>query len=316
MGTVLPVCTASNRAAAAGSRDTQRLLNQRRRLPSSRTPQPRSPYYRQVAERWVEVAAGVYVRRWVELDLSLGLVVGTRACLVVDTGTDGVLGRRWARLVREVTSVPWQVAVTHAHFDHCFGTAAFLPCPVWARPECAAALAATGDAQRAEWAGYYRRQGRPGMARRVAAVEPVLPDQLVSGVAELDLGGRRVRLLAVPKAHTDHDMIVALPEDGVVFAGDLVEQGAPPSFGDAYPAGWPAALDAVLATGAGTVVPGHGVPVGRDFVVGQREELALVAELCRAVAAGEMDRAEAVSRSPYPEGVTVEALAREDGAHD
>jgi glyoxylase-like metal-dependent hydrolase (beta-lactamase superfamily II) len=269
-----------------------------------------------VADGWVEVAADVYVRRWGELDLSLGLVVGGRGCLVVDTGTDGVQGRRWAGLVRQVTGVPWQVAVTHAHFDHCFGTAAFLPCPVWARPECAAALAATGGAQRAEWAGYYRRHGRPGMARRVAAVEPVVPDRLVVGVTELELGGRRVRLVPVVKAHTDHDMFVELPDDGVVFAGDLVEQGAPPSFGDAYPGSWPAALDAVLATGAGTVVPGHGVPVGRDFVVAQRDELATVAGLGRAVAAGELSRAEAVNRSPYPEGVTVEALAREDGAHD
>lgn len=269
-----------------------------------------------MSDGWVEVAAGTYVRRWAELDLSLGLVVGARACLVVDTGTDAVQGARWAALVRRVSPLPWQVALTHAHFDHCFGTVAFLPCPVWARPGCAAALAATAAGQRAEWSGYYRRLGRTQLAERVANVEPVPPDRLVTGTTELDLGGRLARLVPVAPAHTDHDMIVHVPDVGVVFAGDLVEVGAPPSFGDAYPASWPDAVDAVLATGATTVVPGHGVPVGRDFVAAQRQELATVAGLCRAVAAGELSPAQARRRSPYPEGTTDEALAREDGAHD
>ena len=72
------------------------------------------------------------------------------------------------------------------------------------------------------------------------------------------------------------------PEADVLFAGDLVEQGAPPSFGDAYPLDWPATLGQLLDLAAdGHVVPGHGEVVERDFVAAQLGEIAFLAELAR-----------------------------------
>jgi glyoxylase-like metal-dependent hydrolase (beta-lactamase superfamily II) len=66
-----------------------------------------------------------------------------------------------------------------------------------------------------------------------------------------------------------------VPDAAVVFAGDLVEQGAPPSIGpDAHPSDWPSALDAILALNPAVVVPGHGDPVDAGFVRRQRDELA------------------------------------------
>lgn len=260
--------------------------------------------------RWTEVADGVLVRRYQELDLSLGLVVGADSCLVVDTGGDAGQGAELARAVREVTSLPWQVALTHSHFDHSFGTEAFAPCAVWAHRRCRADLAATAGAQRELWARHYRERDEADVADRIAAVRPVLPDRLVDDRAELDLGGRLVELLHLGPAHTDHDLVVHVPDAGVVFAGDLVEHGAPPQFGDAFPQAWPGALDGVLALGAPIVLPGHGDPVDRAFVRGQRVELETVAELCRQVAGGAITVREAVGRSPYPEEVTLAALAR------
>jgi glyoxylase-like metal-dependent hydrolase (beta-lactamase superfamily II) len=59
-----------------------------------------------------------------------------------------------------------------------------------------------------------------------------------------------------------------------VFAGDLVEQGAPPSVGpDSDLPAWPATLDALLALAPRVVVPGHGDPVDAAFVSEQRGEL-------------------------------------------
>ncbi|MFJ3405960.1 MBL fold metallo-hydrolase [Promicromonospora sp. NPDC090134] len=260
--------------------------------------------------RWVEVADGVLVRRYAELDLSVGLVVGGESCLVVDTGGDAGQGAELAAAVREVTPLPWQVVLTHSHFDHSFGTEAFAPCAVWAHRRCRADLVATGDRQRETWARRYRERGEPEVADRIAAVRLVLPDRLVDEGAELDLGGRRVGLRHLGPAHSDHDLVVHVPDADVVFAGDLVEHGAPPQFGDAFPQGWPAALDGVLALGAATVLPGHGDPVDRDFVRAQRAELALVAELCREVAAGRLGRAQALARSPYPAEFMAAALAR------
>ncbi|GII65000.1 MBL fold metallo-hydrolase [Sphaerisporangium krabiense] len=260
--------------------------------------------------RWIEVADQVWVRRHTELDLSLGLVVGERACLVVDTGADERQGAGFAAAVRELTGLPWSVVLTHAHFDHAFGTAAFAGAAVWAHPGCRAELAGGAREQRTTWAAYYRAKGDPEAAARIEAARIVPPDRPVEDTAEIDLGGRVVRLLHPGPGHTGHDLVAHVPDAAVLFAGDLVEQGAPPSFDDSRPAAWPAAVDRLLDLGARTVVPGHGEPVDAAFVTRQRHQLAEVAALCRAVAAGEMTADDALARSPYPAEFTTEALRR------
>jgi glyoxylase-like metal-dependent hydrolase (beta-lactamase superfamily II) len=107
-------------------------------------------------------------------------------------------------------------------------------------------------------------------------------------------------------------VVVHLPDEGVLFAGDLVEQGAPPAIGrDAYPLDWPSTMDALLALGPKVIVPGHGETVDPAFVTGQRDELAAVAALYRAVRAGELSVEDAVARSPYPESYTRPAFSAE-----
>jgi glyoxylase-like metal-dependent hydrolase (beta-lactamase superfamily II) len=248
--------------------------------------------------RWVEVGDGVLARRYAELDLTVGLVLGAERALVVDTRGDARQGAELAAAVQVISTQPLAVAITHAHFDHCFGTAAFAPAPVYALPRCRAVLAATASAQRSRWAAYYRERGDPDTAGALAATEPPLPD--VDAPAVLDLGGRSVQLLHLGRGHTDHDLVVAVPDAGVVFAGDLVEQGAPPDLEDAVVPEWPATLDALLALRPRTVVPGHGDPVDPAFVAGQRAELAEVGALHAAVARGSLSAAEAARRSPYP----------------
>ncbi|WP_431902595.1 MBL fold metallo-hydrolase [Amycolatopsis thermoflava] len=220
---------------------------------------------------WFELADGVHARRYEHLDQTLGLVVGAERCLVIDTGCDEVHGAAFAAEIREITALPWVVVITHAHFDHHFGTAAFLPCPVWAHERCRDALIREGESDRAAWVR--RLAGKPE-AERLAAARLVLPDHLLTHSVQLDLGGRTVELVHPGVAHTDHDVAVHVPDAGVLFAGDLVEQGAPPSIGpDAHPAHWPSALDRLLALDPATIVPGHGDPVGPDFVAAQRDEL-------------------------------------------
>ena len=63
---------------------------------------------------------------------------------------------------------------------------------------------------------------------------------------------------------------------------------------------WPATLDTLLALRPDVVVPGHGDPVDRAFVATRRAELAEVAVLHAAIAAGRIDAATAARRSPYP----------------
>jgi glyoxylase-like metal-dependent hydrolase (beta-lactamase superfamily II) len=265
--------------------------------------------------RWAELGDGVLVRRYTELDLSIGLIVGEDACLVVDTRGDLVQGAELAAAVREVTPVPWTVVLTHAHWDHSFGTGAFLPAAVWAHEECVADLRREGAEQRERVAAMYIDLGRPADAAHVAEVEIVLPDQVLRDRAELTVGGRAVVLAHFGPGHTDNDIVVQVPDAGVVFAGDLVEQGAPPSFGDSYPLAWPAAVDGILGLAPEVISPGHGEPVDVGFVAAQQAELALVARLCTDVITGDSDRHTALRRSPYPAGVFDAALQRVKASH-
>ena len=175
---------------------------------------------------------------------------------------------------------------THAHYDHCFGNAAFRPAPVWGSRGCAADLAATGEQQRAAVvAGAARARADRRTADLVTAAPIDPPDHLVDDVAVLDVGGREVALRFLGRGHTDHDLVVEVEttgDDTVVFAGDLVEEGAPPAFEDAYPAEWPATLGRLHALARGPVVPGHGAVVDAAFVGAQREELLAVLTALRA----------------------------------
>lgn len=261
--------------------------------------------------RWLEVGDGVLVRRYAELDLSIGLVIGSTGCLVVDSRGDESQGAELAAAVRQVIALPWVVVVTHAHFDHCFGTAALRPCPVWAHPRCVRALATDSERYRRDWVQRYREMGRPELAGALAAARLVLPEPLDGDRVELSIGGRPLVLTHLGRGHTDHDLLVHVPDAGVLFTGDLVESGAPPAIGDdAYPLEWPGTLTAALdLLGLGTAVPGHGDPVDRESVARQRDELAALAGLVSAVRDGELGIDEALQRSPYAAGTTRDALA-------
>ncbi|SFS94205.1 MBL fold metallo-hydrolase [Saccharopolyspora flava] len=251
---------------------------------------------------WIELASGVFARRHAELDLTTGLVVGDEAALVIDTRGDHRQGAELAEAVRAITRLPLRIALTHGHFDHCFGTSAFLPAPVWAHARLPEFLADTADDQRERWVSHYREQGDADTADALAASTPAPPDHLVTDTAALDLGGREVHLHHFGPGHTDHDLVAHVPDAAVVFAGDLVEQGAPPDFEDAHPLHWPSTVDSLLALNPTTVVPGHGLPVTAEFARGQSADLARLADVCR----GRTSPRE----SPFPPETTRSALAR------
>jgi glyoxylase-like metal-dependent hydrolase (beta-lactamase superfamily II) len=224
------------------------------------------------------------------LDLNCGLVVGDDACLVVDTRSHLDEAADLIAAVRAVTPHPWTVVNTHAHYDHCFGNVAFRPAPVWGSRGCAADLVARGEQQRAALVREFREAGDDRAANLAAQVPLDPPDHLVDDVAALDIGGREVVLRFLGRGHTDHDLVVEVEcpgEKTVLFAGDLVEEGAPPAFEDAHPADWPATLGRLHALARGPVVPGHGAVVDASFVGRQREELLAVLTALRE---GRLDR--------------------------
>jgi glyoxylase-like metal-dependent hydrolase (beta-lactamase superfamily II) len=226
---------------------------------------------------WREIADRVFIRRFAFFDQTIGAVVGRERVLVIDTRSTLVQARELLDDLRHVSRLPHVVLNTHAHFDHVLGNAAFRPCEIWGEDGCARFMRDLGRARRAGAAAEM-----PEIADDLLASPVDPPDRTFIRETTLDLGDRRVDLRFLGRGHTDHDVVALVTDVGVVFAGDLVEQGAPPSFGDAFPLEWPATLGHLLdAAGDGQVVPGHGEVVDRDFVAGQLGEIAFLAEMAR-----------------------------------
>ena len=228
------------------------------------------------AHGWREIADRVFVRRYAFFDQEIGAIVGDGELLLVDTRSTTAQARELLADLRRLAAVGWRVVNTHHHFDHSFGNAVFRPAETWGHVRCAERLRADGEATRSELAGEM-----PELAAELAETTVDPPDRTFAARAELVVGGRAVELIHLGRGHTDNDIVVRVPDAGVVFAGDLVEQGAPPSFGDSYPLDWPATLGHLLDRAAGPIVPGHGDVVDRDFVAAQLAEIALVAERAR-----------------------------------
>ncbi|HEY4022953.1 MAG TPA: MBL fold metallo-hydrolase [Pseudonocardiaceae bacterium] len=268
--------------------------------------------------RWLEVGDRVFARRYAELDLTVGLVLGDGACLVVDTRGDEAQGAEFAAAVRDITDAPWMVALTHAHFDHVLGTAAFLPASVWAHERARELLVPGADLGRDEFVRRYAEQGRTELADALAAARVVGPDRTVRDSATLDIG-RAVHFDHFGPGHTDNDLVVSVPDAGVVFAGDLVEHdGATGSFSaesfgpETCLTNWPNALNGILAFDPTTVICGHGEPVDRDFVVFARDQLNALLTLRTSVRNGESGVREAIAFSSLPEDVVRAVLTTAD----
>ncbi|MEU0586180.1 MBL fold metallo-hydrolase [Streptomyces sp. NPDC006132] len=227
---------------------------------------------------WERVAAGVGRCRLPVWDCTAGLVAGEDAALVIDAGSSPAEGARLRAQAQSLTGHRvTHLALTHPHFDHVFGAAAFPGAEVFGAVGVDAVLTRARD--REELYADAVRNGLNETVARESADRLVPPRHLVSGEWTLDLGGGRQVLLAnVGPGHTAHDLAVLVPGDPeVVFCGDLVEESGEPQAGpDAVPSHWPAALDRLLALGGedALYVPGHGAVVDAAFVRAQRDALA------------------------------------------
>ncbi|MEV6104865.1 MBL fold metallo-hydrolase [Streptomyces sp. NPDC051940] len=224
---------------------------------------------------WEELAPGVIRRRLPGWDATVGAVAGTTGVLLVDTGSNLREGAELRSQVRRVLGLPvTHIALTHSHFDHVFGTAAFAGAEVYGPHGMEVVLTRDRDELRDDAV----RHGLPREAAAQAADVLVAPRHLVTGEWTLDLGGGREVILAnMGPAHSAHDLVVLVRgTPDIVFCGDLVEESGVPQAGpDAHPARWPSALDKLLelAGDDAVYVPGHGAAVDAAFVRRQRAEL-------------------------------------------
>lgn len=252
------------------------------------------------AHPWKQIGDGTYVLNTDPFGMNVGLVVGTDRALVIDTGTGPVQAAQILDAVRQLTHLPLTVVNTHSHFDHVFGNAYFAAHgveDVWATERCAAAVRESGDQQRPEVARL-----EPEMAADSGPHTSLHPaNRLVSGSpVDLNLGGISVTLFHLGPGHTDNDLLVGAGH--VLFTGDLVEEGADPAFEDSFPAEWIRTLGKITALDDlyDVFVPGHGNPVGVDFVETQLNKMRSAVRVTKlAMDEASLDMTKAIPILPY-----------------
>lgn len=255
-----------------------------------------------------------------------GVVVFDNGVLVIDSAYLPSRARKDIALIRTVTKNPVRyLTTTHWHFDHNNGASAYrqafpdlvviheeetdryieLNSTYWphlstaegsARLKAIEALETefktgksadgvgiTEERKAALKEAIAQRRAETGELRSLDVVQA---DVLFEDRVDLRLGGKRVEFFDRGRANSPNDMTVFLPDQKILFTGDIVVQSPLPYVGGSWPKDWVGVLADLEATKASIIVPGHG-PVMSDFSYAQR-----LRETFRTV----LDRVEALVR--------------------
>jgi glyoxylase-like metal-dependent hydrolase (beta-lactamase superfamily II) len=212
-----------------------------------------------------------------------GFVVTPAGVVVIDALGSPQLARELLEEIARITPLPvTHVVVTHYHADHIYGLQEF-------RQRGARIVAHRGALEylHSDTAASRLQVSRSELAPWIDARTQLLAaDEWIDGPKELVLGGTRLLLRPVGPAHTPEDVVVLLPSEGVLFAGDMVFRGRVPFVGQADSRQWIAALDVLLAMQPKVVVPGHGalsttarqdLELTRDYLAYLRETMGAAA---------------------------------------
>ncbi len=253
---------------------------------------------------WQELEDGVFLRRYDDpFDQNIGLVLGAEAALVIDSRGNPRYARELADEIRSVTSqeIGW-LFNTHYHWDHTFGNQVFGRSRIWGHVDCRETLLTEGEEMARELGAEY---GEAAFAEVV--ITP--PTEVFTDVATIDLGNRSAELAYYGRGHTNSDAVLHV--GGVTFAGDLVEEGNPPSVDDSFPIDWVETIGLLAEAARPRIVPGHGSVVDREYLVVARFDLAWVA---RTAQTGRENGAQwadlKLDDAPWPEETARAALER------
>jgi glyoxylase-like metal-dependent hydrolase (beta-lactamase superfamily II) len=184
-----------------------------------------------------------------------GFVVTPAGVVVIDALGSPQLARELLDAIARITPQPvTHVVITHYHADHVYGLQEF-------RKRGARIVAHRGALEyiHSDTAASRLQASRAELGPWIdAQTELVVPDQWLDGPGELLVGGTRLVLQPVGPAHTPEDLVVFLPSERVLFAGDLVFRGRVPFVGQADSRQWIVALDTLVKMDPQVVVPGHG----------------------------------------------------------
>jgi cyclase len=262
-----------------------------------------------------EVGDGVWA--WLQPDggwgwSNAGLVADGDATLLVDTLFDLRLTAEMLDAMRRAVPAAADIDLvvnTHANGDHCYGNQLVASAEIISSTRSAEEMEAVPASMLAAFVAAGDDLGEAGaFLQRIFGsfefdgIEPTPPTRTFDGELELRVGDRRVHLIELGPAHTAGDVVVHLPDDDVVFTGDLLFNGGHPIIWAGQVSSWIAACDRLLVLRPVTVVPGHGPIAGMEAIEQQRAYLQwLVDEGTPRFEAGmsPMDAAREMADGPY-----------------
>lgn len=245
-----------------------------------------------------------------------GLVSDGGASLLVDTLFDLPLTRDMLKAFRDAEPSAeriGRVVNTHANGDHCWGNQLLDGAEIIASRKGADEMREFDPSNMAKLSGLARRTAgwtrRRAVLARVAGllgnekircvleaapylneifgdfdfegIRLVPPTRTFDGSLEIEVGAKKVELVEVGPAHTKGDILVWVPGDRVVFAGDILFIGGHPIMWEGPVDNWIAACDRIAELDAAVIVPGHGPLTDAEGVKQLRDYLTYVRDETR-----------------------------------
>jgi len=190
------------------------------------------------------------------LNANLGFVAGGNGVLVINTGPTTRVATALHRAIRDVTDKPVRWVVnTNSQNHYWLGNAYFQKqgAQIYANREAVRVMRELGPGQ--------LEDNRNRLKERAADTSLAFPANEIDSSGRIVLGGQNAELRHYGPAHTPGDLVVWLPESGVLFSGDI---GYVDRMLAVIPisstAGWVEAFDAAMALSPRIIVPGHGRP--------------------------------------------------------
>jgi cyclase len=197
-----------------------------------------------------------------------GLVVDGDDSLLIDTLFDLDLTREMLAAMagaEEAAKRIKKVVITHGNGDHFYGIELVRAAEIICTKACAEEMTRTPPQMLAQL-----KAAAPGMGDlgafflqcfgpfKFEGIDPIPPNRTFEGRLDIKVGRKEVRLIQVGPAHTEGDMLVYIPENRVLFAGDILFIGGTPLMWVGPVGNWIRACDLILEMDVETIVPGHG----------------------------------------------------------
>ena len=220
-----------------------------------------------------------YIHSGVGWDIcNSGFIVGDDGVLVIDSMMVASMVRPYLEEIRKVTDKPIRYVVnTHHHVDHSFGNQFYLPAEVVSHRGCREALITSG-ADVDMLSQRYPQYSEDWKVARLTPASVTYEDKMV-----VHLGDRVVELLHPGPAHTYGDTLVYLPQEKVLFTGDVAFHYLTPLARDGHVSNWIRIANGILKDlDATTLIPGHGPVSGKEVVSATLKYLRLIKRTSRA----------------------------------